>query len=88
MNRPRTFVTFLAVVTAVGSAAALAATGTDRELPPEYGRLKDRAEAFCAEGSYARARQLYERASDLKLPAAEARWVAFRVADVTWRAQA
>jgi uncharacterized protein YfaS (alpha-2-macroglobulin family)/tetratricopeptide (TPR) repeat protein len=88
MNRSRTFVALLAAVALIGPAAALAERGGSSEVPAEYGRLKDRAETFYAEGSYARARQLYERASDLDLPAAEARWVAFRVADVTWRAQA
>jgi tetratricopeptide (TPR) repeat protein len=78
----------LAAVAILASAASLTAAGDEPGLSPEYSRLKDRAEAFCAEGSYARARQLYERASDLDLPAAEARWVAFRVADMTWRAQA
>jgi hypothetical protein len=88
MTRSRAFVTLLAVTAVLGPAATLAAPDSDPKLPPEYSRLKDRAETFCAEGSYARARQLYERASDLDLPESEARWVTFRVADTTWRAQA
>jgi uncharacterized protein YfaS (alpha-2-macroglobulin family)/tetratricopeptide (TPR) repeat protein len=88
MIRSRALVTLFAAAAVLGSTGTPAATGGETDLPPEYARLQDRAEAFYAEGSYARARQLYERASDLDLPAAEARWVAFRVADTTWRAQA
>jgi uncharacterized protein YfaS (alpha-2-macroglobulin family) len=74
MTRSGAFVTLLAVAAVLGTAATPAAPASDPKLPAEYSRLKDRAETFCAEGSYA--------------PARQARWVAFRVADTTWRAQA
>jgi hypothetical protein len=54
----------------------------------EYEKLKTEAERFYAESSYARARELYERADALEIPADEARWVDFRLADTLWRAQA
>jgi len=54
----------------------------------EYEELKQQAESFYAEGSYQRAHELYEQAERLALPAGEARWVTFRLADTRWRAQA
>src|SRR4051794_38067101 len=51
-----------------------------------YDALKRDAEKFFEEKSYARAHELYEQASKLELPAAERRWVAFRLADTAWRA--
>jgi hypothetical protein len=41
-----------------------------------------------AEGSYAKANELYSQADQAALPKAEARWVEFRLADTLWRAQA
>ncbi len=55
---------------------------------PEYAKLKADAERLYSEGSYALARELYEKADGLSLPPADARWVDFRLADTTWRAQA
>ncbi len=54
----------------------------------DYRRLKEEAERQFAEGSYARAHELYAKADGLNLPAADARWVDFRIADTLWRAQA
>lgn len=53
----------------------------------QYEELKRQAESFYAEGSYQRAHELYEQAEGLDLPAGEARWVVFRLADTRWRAQ-
>jgi uncharacterized protein YfaS (alpha-2-macroglobulin family)/tetratricopeptide (TPR) repeat protein len=53
-----------------------------------YDSLRNDAERLYAEGSYALAREVYERASRLELAAGERRWVAFRLADTLWRAQA
>ena len=51
-------------------------------------RFKARAEQEYASGSYARANEVYAKVNKAGLPAAEARWVEFRLADTSWRAQA
>ena len=53
----------------------------------DYEELKRQAESFYAEGSYQRAHALYEQAERLTVPAGEARWVIFRLADTRWHAQ-
>ena len=53
-----------------------------------YQELKTRAEQLYAQKSYAMARELYQKADGMELPAAEARWVDFRLADTLWRSQA
>lgn len=55
---------------------------------PDYESLKKSAETLYGEGSYARAHELYEKASAMKLDAEQARWVRFRLADTLWRSQA
>src|SRR5688572_23001090 len=55
---------------------------------PEFPQLKAEAEAEYAQGSYARAKQIYARVDKTKLSASEVRWVEFRLADTSWRAQA
>ncbi|MEW6254305.1 MAG: hypothetical protein AB1716_26940, partial [Planctomycetota bacterium] len=71
---------------------APAAGGFDRD---QYQAVKARAEAKWAEGSYQQAHALYTQiaaaygqAGQPELPAAEARWVRFRLADTLWRSQA
>jgi tetratricopeptide (TPR) repeat protein len=54
----------------------------------DYSQLRNEAEAQYAQGSYARANELYTRVDKSKLSAANLRWVEFRLADTTWRAQA
>ncbi|HEV7799200.1 MAG TPA: MG2 domain-containing protein [Pyrinomonadaceae bacterium] len=54
----------------------------------DYSKLKSDAEQFYASGSYARANEIYARADRHTLSPAEARWVDFRIADTSWRAQA
>ncbi|HJT29156.1 MAG TPA: hypothetical protein VJ784_17210, partial [Pyrinomonadaceae bacterium] len=55
---------------------------------PDYSQLKSDAEAQYAQGSYARANELYSRVDKSKLNPTEARWVEFRLADTSWRAEA
>jgi hypothetical protein len=55
---------------------------------PDYSQLRNDAEAQYAQGSYARANEIYSRVDKTKLNSSEARWVEFRLADTTWRAQA
>jgi len=58
-------------------------------LPDDYIRLKTSAEKLIADGSYAKAYDLYAQAQKTTgLTSEEARWVAFRVADTQWRSQA
>jgi uncharacterized protein YfaS (alpha-2-macroglobulin family) len=54
----------------------------------DYVQLRNDAEAEYAQGSYARANELYSKVDKSKLNRAEQRWVEFRLADTTWRAQA
>jgi len=54
----------------------------------DYSRAKADAEAQYSQGSYARANEIYQGLDKSKLSAPEARWVEFRIADTTWRAQA
>ena len=54
----------------------------------DYAQLKNQAEAQYAQGSYARANELYSKVDKSKLTPAESRWVEFRLADTSWRAQA
>jgi alpha-2-macroglobulin len=62
-------------------------------VPPQgdagaYSALKAEAEKFYAEKSFSRAHELYEKALQSKPPADEVRWMEFRLADTTWRADA
>jgi hypothetical protein len=54
----------------------------------DYAKLKSDAEQFYASGSYARANEVYSRVDKTALSPAEIRWVDFRIADTSWRAQA
>src|SRR5258707_890293 len=54
----------------------------------DYETLKRQAEVVYAEGSYARAHEIYASVKRDALPPAEQRWVRFRVADTMWRAEA
>jgi alpha-2-macroglobulin len=75
----------LPTMVALGSLLAL---GTFAALPPDYEKLKADAEKFQAEGSFARANELYSSVNLTNLPAADQRWVEFRRADTQWRSQA
>ena len=55
----------------------------------DYAPLKAEAEKLFAEGSLAKAHELYARASAMSnLTSNEMRWVQFRLADTQWRAEA
>ena len=54
----------------------------------DYSQLKNDAEAQYAQGSYSRANEIYARVDKSKLNPTEARWVEFRLADTSWRADA
>jgi uncharacterized protein YfaS (alpha-2-macroglobulin family) len=54
----------------------------------DYPTLKRQAEVAFAERSYARAHELYANVTREGLTAGEQRWVRFRLADTTWRAEA
>ncbi|HEY2976085.1 MAG TPA: MG2 domain-containing protein, partial [Pyrinomonadaceae bacterium] len=54
----------------------------------DYSKLKSDAEQFYASGSYARANEVYSKVDKTGISPAEARWVEFRLADTSWRAQA
>ncbi|MBE0540536.1 MAG: alpha-2-macroglobulin [Verrucomicrobia bacterium] len=59
------------------------------DSPPEYARLKSDAEQLYAEGSFAKAHELYGRAMLMSnISSNEARWVWFRNYDTQWRSQA
>lgn len=54
----------------------------------DYGQLRTEAETQYGQGSYARANEIYARVDKTKLSPTDLRWVEFRLADTTWRAQA
>ncbi|HSP62281.1 MAG TPA: MG2 domain-containing protein, partial [Pyrinomonadaceae bacterium] len=54
----------------------------------DYAQLKAEAERAYDSGSYARANEAYTKVNQSGLSAPEARWVVFRLADTSWRAQA
>lgn len=54
----------------------------------DYSQLKTAAENEYSQKSYARANEIYARVDKSKLTASELRWVEFRLADTSWRAQA
>jgi uncharacterized protein YfaS (alpha-2-macroglobulin family)/tetratricopeptide (TPR) repeat protein len=54
----------------------------------DYSQLRSDAEMQYAQGSYARAHELYSKVDKTKLSPTEVRWVEFRLADTAWRAQA
>ncbi|HKG96555.1 MAG TPA: MG2 domain-containing protein, partial [Pyrinomonadaceae bacterium] len=55
---------------------------------PDYPQLRSEAEAQYTQGSYARAHELYSKVDKTRLNPVESRWVEFRLADTSWRAQA
>ncbi|MFN2512222.1 MAG: MG2 domain-containing protein [Pyrinomonadaceae bacterium] len=54
----------------------------------DYSQLKADAESYHVQGSYARAHELYTKVQKTGLGPNEVRWVDFRLADTSWRAQA
>src|SRR3954466_4636854 len=76
--------TFLGLVLglALGSAMHVAAAES-----VSFGEVKREAESYFKEGSYAKARESYQRLATQKLSGEEKRWLEFRLADTEWRAQ-
>lgn len=66
----------------------LIVTFTVTSQQTNYSETKSQAEQLYAAGSYARANELYSQINRAGLTPAEARWVEFRIADTSWRAQA
>lgn len=56
--------------------------------PAGFTEQKEAAEQFYADGSYAKAHEIYSQVNASNLPPEEARWVAFRLADTQWRSAA
>ena len=83
----KTLASFLSLFT-LFTLCALFALSSPQSSTPAYEELKEQAEQLYAEGSYRRAHELYVQAKELALPASEALWVTFRLADTQWRAQA
>src|SRR5436190_1376250 len=54
----------------------------------DYAQLKADAERAYAQGSYARANEIYSKVDKKNVTLAELRWIEFRLADTSWRAQA
>ena len=54
----------------------------------DYAQIRAEAEQAFGAGSYARANEIYSRLNKAGLAPADARWVEFRLADTSWRAQA
>lgn len=73
---------------------AVGVPGTTAPPPPApdtavpHGGDLDRAEALRTEGSYALALEIYRNLADGDVPEDEARWLALRIADCTWRSLA
>jgi uncharacterized protein YfaS (alpha-2-macroglobulin family) len=80
-------ISVLAVVAVVGLLAAAGAV-PPQESGRAYDAIRAEAERHYAEKSFSRAVALYDEAAKLKLDEEEARWVAFRRADASWRADA
>jgi uncharacterized protein YfaS (alpha-2-macroglobulin family) len=80
-------ISILAVVAVVGLLAAAGAV-PPQESGRAYDAVRAEAERYYSEKSFGRAHALYEDAAKLKLTEEETRWVAFRLADTTWRADA
>jgi uncharacterized protein YfaS (alpha-2-macroglobulin family) len=70
--------------------ALLCVTGlmTTHAQQSEYEKVKRAAEEQYANGSYAKAREIYQQAKALQLGKNDSRWVDFRLADTLWRSQA
>lgn len=81
MRLPLIFALTLAVATKLAAQPAPSA-------PSDYETNQSAAEQFYADGSYAKAHEIYSKMDVSQLSSDEARWVAFRLADTQWRSQA
>src|SRR6185312_5219618 len=87
----RTFI----LIAALGILLLLQASHSSHAGAPEtgkpqtdYAQLKTEAERQYSQGSFARANEIYANIDKKSLLEAEVRWVNFRIADTSWRAQA
>ncbi len=81
----------LGIVALLGAAFSSSESSTGLPGPIQsasYEQIRELAERFYDEGSYSLAREQYQRVAEADLDADERRWVDFRLADTTWRAQA
>lgn len=76
------------VYAAIQPSSAAAANPSAQTAQQDYESLKNHAEELYARHSYQLAHEMYAQAVGLALPAADLRWVKFRLADTRWRAQA
>jgi alpha-2-macroglobulin len=93
ISKLRTTFSFALTIFAIGLLGLLSQVSHFRSQvvsaqQPDYPQVKARAEQEYAAGSYARAYETYAKVSKTGLAPAEARWVDFRLADTSWRAQA
>jgi len=88
MKRLRSLLFTLIALCLLGMPLLLVGPARLRAQEMDYPHLFTQAEQRFAEKSYTLAHDLYARTTAMKLTAAEARWVAFRLADTQWRAQA
>jgi uncharacterized protein YfaS (alpha-2-macroglobulin family) len=76
---------------ALVACTSLSIAPTHSEAPPKgdgFAEAVAKAEKLFADGSYALAHDAYEAARKLATEAGDVQWVAFRLADTQWRAQA
>ncbi len=80
----------IAAFALMGSALSIESTPSAAPTVQErsYEQIRELAEALYDEGSYRLAGEQYELAESLDLDPQRRRWVAFRLADTLWRAQA
>lgn len=68
--------------------AFLAVSTLSAAAPSDYAAKKARAEKYFTEKSFSRAEKIYRDIDHAQLPAADQRWVRFRINDATWRSEA
>jgi len=80
----------LGIVALLGSALSIESTPTISApfQGGSYEQIRDLAERYYDEGSYSFAHEQYQLAVGLDLDDAQRRWIEFRLADTSWRAQA
>jgi uncharacterized protein YfaS (alpha-2-macroglobulin family) len=78
---------FASLFMVLGLLCVFALTRTQAQQS-DYDKLKAEAEKFYSDASFSKANELYQQAKALNPSGKEERWVAFRLADTEWRAQA
>src|SRR5271154_2856107 len=72
----------------IGMVAAFLASAIAAFSQSDYSTNKIAAEKFYADGSYAKANEIYSKVDVSSLSPDDARWVDFRLADTQWRSAA